>query len=34
MIKRTAKFIRKSRGTAVLQKGDERLIKWYMPYNR
>jgi large subunit ribosomal protein L35 len=34
MIKRTAKFIRKARGTAVLQKGDERLIKWYMPYNR
>ncbi len=34
MIKRTAKFIRKSRGMVVLQKGDENLIKWYMPYNR
>jgi large subunit ribosomal protein L35 len=34
MIKRTAKFVRKARGTTVLSKQDEGIIKTYMPYNR
>ena len=29
-----ANYIRKNRGTKILQAGDERLVKWYMPYNR
>ena len=24
----------RNRGTKILQKGDEGLVKWYMPYNR
>ena len=32
MIKRTKKQIRKQRGTTILTKGDERLIKIHMPY--
>ena len=34
MIKRTAKFVRKARGTTVLSKADEGIVKVYMPYNR
>jgi len=34
MIKRTRKFIRKARGTMVLDAADERIVKVYMPYNR
>jgi large subunit ribosomal protein L35 len=34
MIKRTAKFVRKARGTTVLSKQDEGIVKVYMPYNR
>ena len=34
MIKRTAKFVRKARGTMVLSKQDEGIVKVYMPYNR
>jgi large subunit ribosomal protein L35 len=34
MIKRTKKFIRKARGTMVLDASDERIVKVYMPYNR
>jgi large subunit ribosomal protein L35 len=34
MIKRTAKFVRKARGTTVLAKQDEGIVKVYMPYNR
>ncbi len=29
-----ADYIRSHRGTKVLKKGDESLVKWYMPYNR
>jgi large subunit ribosomal protein L35 len=29
-----ADYIRSHRGTKILQKGDEGLVKWYMPYNR
>ena len=29
-----ADYIRRHRGTKILQKGDEGLVKWYMPYNR
>jgi large subunit ribosomal protein L35 len=29
-----ADYIRRHRGTKLLQKGDEGLVKWYMPYNR
>ena len=29
-----ADYIRSHRGTKVLSKGDEGLVKWYMPYNR
>ena len=34
MIKRTSKFIRNARGTAVLSAQDERIVKSYMPYSR
>ena len=34
MIKRTTKFIRNARGTMVLSRSDERIVKIYMPYNR
>jgi len=34
MIKRTAKFVRKARGTMVLSDQDEGIVKVYMPYNR
>jgi large subunit ribosomal protein L35 len=30
----SANYIRTHRGTKVLKKGDESLVKWYMPYNR
>jgi large subunit ribosomal protein L35 len=29
-----ADYIRRNRGTKLLKKGDEGLVKWYMPYNR
>ena len=34
MIKRTTKFVRNARGTMVLSKQDEGIVKVYMPYNR
>jgi large subunit ribosomal protein L35 len=34
MIKRTNKFIRDARGTAVLSEPDQKLAKLYMPYDR
>ena len=34
MIKRSNKFIRNARGTAVLSKPDEKLVKSFMPYSR
>jgi len=34
MIKRTAKFIQKARGTMVLNDSDAGIVKKYMPYNR
>jgi len=34
MIKRTTKFIRNARGTTVLSKPDEKIVKSYMPYDR
>jgi len=34
MIKRTNKFIRNARGTAVLSEPDQKLAKRYMPYER
>jgi len=34
MIKRTPKFIRQARGTAVLAPQDEAIVKVYMPYHR
>jgi len=34
MIKRTTKFIRKARGTSVLNDSDAKIVKKYMPYNR
>ena len=34
MIKRTNKFIRDARGTTVLSKADEQIIKPMMPYAR
>ena len=33
MIKRTNSQIRKQRGTTVLSKQDEKIVKSYMPYN-
>jgi len=34
MIKRTTKFIRDARGTAVLADCDAKIVKKYMPYDR
>src|SRR5690606_21291848 len=34
LISHNADYIRSNRGTKVLSKGDEGLVKWYMPYNR
>lgn len=34
MIKRTPKFIRNARGTTVLSKQDEQIVKQFMPYAR
>ena len=34
MIKRTRKFIRNARGTAVMSTPDERIVKSMMPYSR
>ena len=34
MIKRTNKFIRNARGTAVLSEPDQKIAKKYMPYDR
>lgn len=34
MIKRTTKFIRNARGTAVLSPQDIKIVKSYMPYAR
>jgi large subunit ribosomal protein L35 len=34
MIKRSTKFIRKARGTTILSKADEGIVKTYMPYHR
>jgi len=34
MIKRTAKFVQKARGTAVLSDSDAKIVKKYMPYDR
>jgi large subunit ribosomal protein L35 len=34
MIKRTNKFIRNARGTTVVAKADETLIKQFLPYSR
>ncbi|MBV0910825.1 50S ribosomal protein L35 [Anianabacter salinae] len=34
MIKRTKKFIRDARGTAVLSEPDQKIAKSYMPYDR
>lgn len=33
MIKRTKKFIRNARGTTVLCKADERIVKQFLPYD-
>jgi large subunit ribosomal protein L35 len=34
MIKRSNKFIRQARGTSILSKPDEAIVKSYMPYHR
>jgi large subunit ribosomal protein L35 len=34
MIKRTAKFVRNARGTAVMSDPDTKIVKQYMPYDR
>ena len=34
MIKRSNKFIRNARGTTLLSKPDEKIVKSYMPYSR
>ncbi len=34
MIKRSNKFLRNARGTTVLSKADEGIVKKYMPYAR
>ena len=34
LLNHTGDYIRTNRGTKVLKKGDESLVKWYMPYNR
>jgi large subunit ribosomal protein L35 len=33
MIKRSRKFIRNARGTAVMSKADEKTVKSFMPYS-
>ncbi len=33
MIKRTKKFIRQARGTAVLSEPDTKIVKQFMPYD-
>ena len=33
MIKRTNKFIRNARGTTVLSKPDEKIVKKFLPYS-
>ncbi len=32
MIKRTTKFIRKARGTTILNEADARIVRKFMPY--
>ena len=34
MIKRTAKFVQKARGTGILNDSDAKIVKKYMPYAR
>jgi len=34
MIKRSNKFIRNQRGTTILEEGDSRLVRAYLPYGR
>lgn len=34
MIKRTKKFIRNARGTAVMSEPDTRIVRQFMPYDR
>ncbi|MEM9523692.1 MAG: 50S ribosomal protein L35 [Pseudomonadota bacterium] len=34
MIKRSKKFVRNARGTAVLSDADAKIVKLYMPYDR
>jgi large subunit ribosomal protein L35 len=34
MIKRTNKFIRNARGTAVMSAADAKIVKTFMPYDR
>jgi large subunit ribosomal protein L35 len=34
LISHSGNYIRKNRGTKILQAGDEGLVKKYMPYNR
>ena len=34
LLSHNANYIRQNRGTKILSKGDEGLVKWYMPYNR
>ena len=34
MIKRSNDFLRDARGTMILSKPDERIVKTYMPYDR
>ena len=34
LLNHSANYIRQNRGTKILAKGDESLVKWYMPYNR
>lgn len=34
LISHSGDYIRKNRGTKILQAGDESLVKKYMPYNR
>ena len=34
MIKRTAKFVRNSAGTMILNDSDAKIVKKYMPYDR
>jgi large subunit ribosomal protein L35 len=34
MIKRTAKFVRTTSGTMILNDSDAKIVKKYMPYDR